>query len=80
MVSRMVITDIPVKIPGLGACVACAWQGSQCMEGHRWATEYLEHDYIDIAGPMPVVSAGGWEYIYFIIDDYTCTVYTRPLI
>ena len=76
----MVITDIPAKIPGLGACVACAWQGNWCTEGCRQATEYLERDYIDIAGPMPVVSAGGQEYIYFIIDNYTHTVYMRPLV
>ena len=43
------------------------------------ATEYLEQVHIDSAGPMPVRSAGGKEYLYVIMDNFTRTVYARPL-
>jgi len=29
--------------------------------------------------PYAVNSAGGREYVYVVVDDYTHTVYTRPL-
>ena len=35
--------------------------------------------HIDIAGPMQVKSAGGKEYEYIVVDDYTRVVYARPL-
>ena len=28
---------------------------------------------------MPIKSAGGREYVYVIVDDYTQAVYTKPL-
>ena len=80
--SGMVITDMPVKVPGLDVCTACVAGKSVHLphkEGREWVTEYLERVHINIAGPMPVVSAGGREYIYVIVDDYTCAVHTKPL-
>ena len=80
--SGMVITDMPAKVPGLDACAACVAGKSVHLphkEGRERATEYLERVHIDIAGPMPVVSAGGREYIYVIVDDYTRAVHTKPL-
>ena len=35
--------------------------------------------HIDIAGPMQVKSAGGKEYRYIVVGDYTRAVYARPL-
>ena len=35
--------------------------------------------HIDIADPMPVNSAGGREYLYVIVDDFTRTVNAKPL-
>ena len=78
----IVITDMPAKVPGLDACAACVAGKSVHLphkEGRERATEYLERVHIDIAGPMPVVSAGGREYVYVIVDDYTRAVYTKPL-
>ena len=43
------------------------------------ASRYLERVHTDIAGPMPVKSAGGREYVYVIVDDYTRAVYTKSL-
>jgi hypothetical protein len=63
--SGMVITDMPAKIPGLDACAVCVARKSVHLpykEGHERATEYLERVHIEIAGPMPVVSAGSREY------------------
>ena len=48
-------------------------------EGRTRASEYLEQVHIDIAGPMPVRSAGGKEYLYVVVDDFMRTVYMRPL-
>ena len=39
-------------------------------------SEYLEHVYVNIAGPMPVASVGGRNYLYVIVDDFACMVYT----
>ena len=41
----MVITDLPVKVPGLGACAACVAGKSVHLprkEGRKRASEYLE--------------------------------------
>ena len=46
----MVITDLPVKIPGLDACAACV--AGKSVRGR--AGGYPELIYIDIPGPMPV--------------------------
>jgi hypothetical protein len=80
--SRMVISDIPVKILGLNVYVACVVGKLIHLlhkEGCRWASEYLEHMHMDIAGSMPVASLGGQAYLFIIIDDYSCVVYTRLL-
>ena len=42
-------------------------------------SEYLEHVYVDIAGLMPVASVSGCDYLYVIVDDFACMVYTHPL-
>ena len=80
--SGIVISDIPAKIPGLDTCAACIAAKSVHLphkEGRKWASKYLECVHIDIAGPMPIKSAGGREYMYVIVDDYTQAVYTKPL-
>jgi hypothetical protein len=80
--SRMVISDIPVKIPGLDAYVACVVGKSIHLphkEGCGWASEYLEHLHMDIASPMAVASLGGQVYPFVIIGNYSCVVYTRLL-
>ena len=72
--SGIVITDIPVKIPGLDACTACIAGKSVHLphkQGRQWASRYLEQVHINITGPMPVKSAGGKEYLYVVVDDYT---------
>ncbi len=71
--SGMVITDSPVKTPGLGACAACV--AGEC----RRAVKYLERVHIDIDGLTPAASAGGREYVCVVADDYTRAVNTRPL-
>ena len=73
-VSGIVITDIPAKIPGLDACAACVVGKSVHLlhkQGRQQASRYLERVHINIAGPMPVKSAGGKEYLYVVVDDYT---------
>ena len=80
--SGIVITDIPAKIPGLDACAACVAGKSVHLphkQGRQRASRYLERVHIDIAGPMPVKSAGGKEYLYVVVDDYTRAVHTRAL-
>ena len=47
--------------------------------GRTRTTEHLERVHVDIAGPMPVLSAGGREYLYVLVDDCTRAVWTRPL-
>ena len=81
-VYRMTITDLPVKLPGLDLCVACVAGKSTHLphkEGRERATEYLERVHINIAGPGPVASAGGWIYVYVVVGDHTRAVYTRLL-
>ena len=34
---------------------------------HTRASEYMERVYIDVAGPVPVKSAGRREYLYVIV-------------
>ena len=78
----MVITDLPKKIPGLDTCAACVAAKSVHFphkEGRNRAEAYLDRVHIDIARPMPKKSAGGKEYEYIIVDDYSWAVYTRPL-
>ena len=80
--SGIVISDIPARIPGLDACAACVAAKLVHLphkEGRKRVSKYLERVHIDIAGPMPVKSAGGREYVYVIVDDYTQAVYTKPL-
>ena len=80
--SGIVISDIPAKIPGLDACAACVAAKSVHLphkEGRKRGSRYLERVHINIAGPMPVRSAGGREYVYVIVDDYTRDVYMKSL-
>ena len=63
----MVIMDLPGRI-----CVRCMGR----LQGRSRAEEYLGRVRIDIAGPMQVKSAGGREYKYIVVDDYTRGVYT----
>ena|SRR5258706_1991493 len=35
--------------------------------------------HVEIAGPMPIMLDGEREYVYIIVDDYSCGVYTRLL-
>ena len=81
-VSGMEISDLPTKIPGLNACTTCAVAKAVHLlhkEGWSRATEYLKRVHIDIAGLMPVKSAGGREYLYVVVDNCTRTVYAKPL-
>ena len=80
--ASMVITDLPQKIPGLDACAACVAAKAVHMPhtpGQTRAKGHLDRVHIDIAGPMPVKSAGGKEYAYIIVDDHTRAVYMKPL-
>ena len=73
-VSGIVISDLPVNIPGLNTCAACVAAKSVHLlhkEGRSRATEYLEHIHINIASPMPLLSAGGKEYLYILVDNCT---------
>ena len=77
----MVITDLPEKIPGLDACAACiAAKAVHFPHKERYsrAGEYLGRVHNDTARPMQVKSAGGKEYEYIAVDDYTRAVYTQP--
>ena len=81
-VTGMEITDLPTKTPGLDACAACVAAKSVHLphkEGRSRAGEYLERVHIDIAGPMPVRSAGEKVYLYLVVDNYTRAVYVKPL-
>ena len=49
-------------------------------EGRERADEHLGCVHVDIAGPVPVKSAGGKSYVYVVVDNYTRTVYTRQAI
>jgi hypothetical protein len=40
---------------------------------------YLDRVHVDLVGPMPVKSVGGWEYEYVAMDNYSCVVYARPM-
>ena len=68
----MVMTELPVMIPGLDACAA--WGRGKSVhlphEERRRAGEYLERDHTYIACPMPVASVGGRGYVYVIVDYY----------
>ena len=78
----MVITNLPKKIPGLDACVACIAAKAVHFphkEECRCAGEYLGRVHIDLARPMQVKWGGGKEYEYIAVDDYTREVYTQPL-
>ena len=80
--SGIVINDIPAKIPGLDACVACVAANSVHLphkEGRKRSSKYLERVGLDIAGPTPVRPAGVREYVYVIVDDYTRAVYMKSL-
>ena len=80
--SGIVIMDIPAKTLGLDACAACIAGKSvhpPHKKGRQRANKYLEQVHIDIAGPMPIKSAGGKEYLYVIVDDYTRMVHTKAL-
>lgn len=48
-------------------------------EGRGRASEYLERVHIAIAGPMPVTSVSGHDYLYVVVDDFTRVVYIYPL-
>ena len=75
----MMFTDLPETIPGPDACAARAAAKEvhfPYKEGRSRAREYLGRVHIDITGPMQVKSAGGKEYEYTIVDDYTRVVYT----
>jgi transposase InsO family protein len=79
--SGMVIMDVPAAVPSLDSCAACGAAKASHLphkEG-RGPGEYLERVHIEIVGPMPMNSAGGREYAYVVAEDYTRTVYTRPL-
>lgn len=68
--SGMVIADVPAKVPGLDACAACVARKSVHLphkEGRGRPSEYLERVHIDIAGPMPIASVGGREYVYVVV-------------
>ena len=76
-----VITDLPEKIPGLDACAACiAAKAVHFLHKERYscAGEYLGRVHIDIARPIQVKSAGGKEYEYIVVGDYTRAVYMWP--
>jgi len=78
----MVITDLPKKVPIHDACAACVGAKSVHFphkEGRNRAEVYLERVHIDVAGPMPTKLAGGMEYEYIVLDDYSRAVYTHPL-
>jgi len=78
----MVITDLPKKIPGFDASGACIAAKSVYFPHKEWrnrAGAYLDQVHIDIAGPVPTKSAGGQEYEYIVVDDYSRAVYARPL-
>ena len=78
----MGISDLPVKILGLDGCAACVVAKAVHLphkEGQNRGTEYLERVHIDIAGPVPVKSAGGREYLYVVVDDCMRTIYAKPL-
>ena len=78
----MEITDLLEKVPGLDACAACIAAKATHLphkEGRGRASEYLGRVHIDIAGPMPIKSAGGKEYEYVVVDDYSRVVFTHPL-
>ena len=65
-VSGVVITDVPASVPGLDACAACVARKAVHLphEGRSRASEYLERVRVDIAGPIPVASIGGRDYLY----------------
>jgi len=70
----MVITDLPKKIPGRDACAACVGAKSVHFphkEGRNCAGVHLDRVHIDVAGPMPTKSAGGMEYEYIVVYDYS---------
>jgi len=80
--SGLEITDVPARIPGLDACFTCVAAKMVHLphkEGRSRVTEYLKQVYIDIAGPMHILSAGGRLYLYVAVDDYTHAIYTWPL-
>ena len=60
-------------------CVAAKSVHFQYKQGRNRAGAYLDRVHIDIAGPMPTKSAGGKEYEYIVVDDYSRVVYMRPL-
>ena len=78
----IIITDLQAGVPGLDACAACVAAKSVHFphkDGRARAVEYLERVHVDIVGPMPVQSAGGKEYVYVVVDDFSRAVYTQPL-
>ena len=81
-VSSMTLMDVPAVIPSLNTCTACVAGKSVHLphkEGYSRATEFLEHVHIDIAGLTPVASSSGCHYIYVVMDDYSCAVYSHLL-
>jgi len=65
----MVITNVPVRIPGLDTCSTCVTVKMVHLlhkEGRNCATKYLEWVHVDIASPMYVPSARGRFYLYIV--------------
>lgn len=70
--------DLPATIPRLHTCAACVAVKSVHLPHKtdcRQADKSLEQVHIDVAGPMPVKSAGGCEYLYVVVNDHSCVVY-----
>lgn len=75
-------SSIPAEAPKCDACIL----GKQTktpvpksrQEGHR-ATEKLEVVWVDLTGPMAVVSRTGNKYVMDILDDYTSMSWEIPL-
>ena len=74
--SGMVINDLPVNLPGLGASAACVVGRSVHLPHveRRLAGKYLERVHTNIAGTVPVVLARGRGYVYVVVGDSTCAI------
>lgn len=76
--TRIVITDIPMKIPGLDAC-AMGVVGEQYIS-HPLSGGRVSGTGPYIVGPIPVVLARGRGHAYVVMYDYTCEVHMRPIV
>ena len=73
VVTGVVLKELPDTIQKLDSCQSCMLMKAQNMllkEGHKRATEPLEHIHRDLVEPMPMEWVSK-EYRFILMDNYS---------